>query len=361
MANFVPSQFPSKKPCRIAFIAEAPGHEEDVHKVPLVGPSGALFNYTLKQLGIERADCLVGNVFSTRPPHNKVEHFFMTAKGFKKWCKETGLNPPPILRGSKLLHPDYHHELERLKKELQEFAPNIVVCMGSIALWAVAGYDGISKFRGNIEISEHLGFPVKFIGTFHPSAILRHRPNRVYFYHDIRKAVLNSDDKTIKVYNRTILVPDKLADIRNHFQKLRQEKRPIVYDIETDPKDLMQMTMIGFANSSDTAFVVPFISHNRPGRNYWPTYTAERDAKLLISELFSDESLTFIGHNSNYDREWLLRNGINVPRWPRNEDTMLLHHAIEPELKKGLDTLASLYLDEVSWKHLRKKTPKYDE
>jgi hypothetical protein len=45
------------------------------------------------------------------------------------------------------------------------------------------------------------------------------------------------------------------------------------------------------------------------------------------------------------------------------DDTMLLHHSLQPESLKGLGFLGSLYCDEGPWKHMRAKheTIKKDE
>jgi hypothetical protein len=36
------------------------------------------------------------------------------------------------------------------------------------------------------------------------------------------------------------------------------------------------------------------------------------------------------------------------------DDTMLLHHALQPEMQKGLGFLASVYTDELAWKFMHK-------
>ena len=36
------------------------------------------------------------------------------------------------------------------------------------------------------------------------------------------------------------------------------------------------------------------------------------------------------------------------------EDTMLLHHALQPEMEKGLAFLGSVYTDEATWKFMSK-------
>jgi hypothetical protein len=55
-----------------------------------------------------------------------------------------------------------------------------------------------------------------------------------------------------------------------------------------------------------------------------------------------------------YDVTFLWRSyGIGV-RGCR-EDSMLLHHALQPESLKGLGYLGSVYCDEGAWKHMRTK------
>jgi hypothetical protein len=47
------------------------------------------------------------------------------------------------------------------------------------------------------------------------------------------------------------------------------------------------------------------------------------------------------------------RYGITVPF--AQDDTMLAHHALQPEMEKGLGFLGSIYSDEASWKFMRKE------
>jgi hypothetical protein len=37
------------------------------------------------------------------------------------------------------------------------------------------------------------------------------------------------------------------------------------------------------------------------------------------------------------------------------DDTMLMHHALQPEMEKGLGFLGSVYTDEPAWKFMRAK------
>ena len=40
---------------------------------------------------------------------------------------------------------------------------------------------------------------------------------------------------------------------------------------------------------------------------------------------------------------------------------MLVHHALYPELNKGLGFLGSIYMNEPAWKHLRRESNKAGE
>jgi DNA polymerase I-like protein with 3'-5' exonuclease and polymerase domains len=66
--------------------------------------------------------------------------------------------------------------------------------------------------------------------------------------------------------------------------------------------------------------------------------------------------------NGVYDLQYLLRMGLTVNNCAH--DTMLLHHSLFPEMKKGLGFLASIYSSEASWKlmrHEKADTVKRDE
>ena len=57
---------------KIFFIAEAPGFDETVKRVPLIGRSGKVYEEEiLKRLGLERKDVWTTNTCLCRPPNNR--------------------------------------------------------------------------------------------------------------------------------------------------------------------------------------------------------------------------------------------------------------------------------------------------
>ena len=65
--------------------------------------------------------------------------------------------------------------------------------------------------------------------------------------------------------------------------------------------------------------------------------------------------------NGLYDIGFMLR-AYGIRTMNAAEDTMLLNHALQPEMLKGLGYLGSIYGDERAWKHFTKhETIKRDD
>jgi len=58
-----------------------------------------------------------------------------------------------------------------------------------------------------------------------------------------------------------------------------------------------------------------------------------------------------MAQNGLFDIQYLAKYAIAVMNY--RFDTMLAHHAIQPEMRKNLGFMGSLYTNEVSWKILR--------
>jgi DNA polymerase I-like protein with 3'-5' exonuclease and polymerase domains len=127
---------------------------------------------------------------------------------------------------------------------------------------------------------------------------------------------------------------------------------PLSCDIETSRGII---DCIGFADSTDVAFCIPILTREAGGRFafHWP---AEQEAviRTRINKLFHHPHLLWIGQNFLYDCQYFYREGMHYPR--RVFDTMIGHHAVYSNLRKGLDFLSSMYSqDHVYWKDERKE------
>jgi DNA polymerase I-like protein with 3'-5' exonuclease and polymerase domains len=120
-------------------------------------------------------------------------------------------------------------------------------------------------------------------------------------------------------------------------------------DIETKAGFI---TCIGFATSEARAMVVPFYSSCPTNfGNVWSEAAQEERVWLQVWRLLGS-SIPKVFQNGMYDLQYLMRMGLRVRAC--DEDTMLMHHAIYPEMDKGLGFLGSVYTNEPAWKLMRK-------
>lgn len=127
---------------KILFVGEAPGRREDELGEPFVGESGKLLDLYLGSIGLTREKGIfIANILKCRPPMNR--------------------DPEPDEIAACLPH------LRALYKVLD---PKIVVCVGRIAAKTLIDPDfrvtrehGVWRQKGG----------VWFMGTYHPSALLR--------------------------------------------------------------------------------------------------------------------------------------------------------------------------------------------
>jgi uracil-DNA glycosylase len=342
---------------KLVFVAESWGEREDLFKVPLVGWSGVELARLLAESGLgphfhlpyntamepymichwQRTGHLFTNVFAERPPNNDLE----------QWCVKKGELPDvyqaQYFRPGKYFSPDKLLHLPRLQAELRQAKPNLVVALGAASCWALLGTSGITSIRGTVAWSEWAG--CKVLPTFHPAYVLRQWAARTIVLQDLLKAKREASFPEIRRPERQVIVNPTLQDIREW-----SNKPAVMYavDIETFQR---QISMIGFARSARDAIVIPFIDGlpDKP-KSDWQTQEEEVQAWTLVKELL-ERPLPKIFQNGLYDLSYIAPMGIK----PRNcsEDTMLKHHSLFPEMKKGLGFMGSIYTDESSWKLMR--------
>lgn len=317
----VPSQFPKHSPVKLAFIGEAPGEDEMDALLPLVGPSGKVFNALLRTANIDRSECYVGNVFSTKAENNDV-----TA-----WMKDPAVFEP---------------EFVRLREELEAIKPQVVVPLGGTALWALAQTDAIGSYRGAIMPATRLLPGAKMVPTFHPAHVMRFWNMFSIVVKDLIRAAKEADRGPQIFYPpRKLLLSPTLEDLHAYTDRLLNSDL-ISTDIETAFK---QITCIGFAPNAEEAICVPFVDFTQLDRCYWRTPDDELQAWLWV-KMILESPVPKLGQNfAGYDFMWIWK---KVGIEPRNvrEDTRLLHHALYPELPKSLQFMGSAYTQQGPWK-----------
>lgn len=187
---FVDYQYPSRPADGppLVIVGEAPGSEEVRQGMPFAGRSGKLLDENLKAAGIERAACLVANVFRYQPPGNKVGHFFASRTRARKLGVGVAETLGPFGTSDYCL-ADSAGEVEHLAQVLNAVRPVVIVALGRTPLWALTGRNGIMQLRGRV-LPCRLLPSAEVIPTFHPSYILRgQRAEEPTFLADLRLAV----------------------------------------------------------------------------------------------------------------------------------------------------------------------------
>jgi hypothetical protein len=200
--------------------------------------------------------------------------------------------------------------------------------------------------------STHTISGYKILPTYHPAGILREYANRPVAVADLIKAGREREFPEVRRPKCEIWIEPALEDMERFYETYIVGCRLLSVDIETSGN---QITCIGFAPSIDRAIVIPFFDERAAGRSYWPTQELERAAWAFVKRVCEDGAIPKLFQNGLFDIAFLLKSmGIGVRG--AAHDTMLLHHALQPESLKGLAFLGSLYTDHGPWKSERKKT-----
>lgn len=328
---------------KVVIVGEAWGEEEERHQAPFVGASGRLLRGLLKSSGFRPEDYHLTNVFNLRPPQNNIEAL----------CgpKPTGVSGWRALKAGKFVREEYAGELERLQDEIAYHNPNLIIALGNTALWALCKKVGIKKFRGAPTLTHATLKPgaagIKIIPTWHPAAVLRQYPLRAVLFLDLQKCYGEAEFPEIRRRPREIWLEPTLSDIELFYNRYLINSPLISTDIETKGGTI---TEIGFAPDAERVLVIPFYQRSAADGNYWRTLEEELAAWEWVRRICAQNRL--LGQNFLYDMMYLWRT-VGIPCNGDNEDTMLLHHAQQPELEKGLGFLGSIYTTEPSWKFMR--------
>lgn len=323
----------------MVILGEAWGADEVREGKPFVGMAGMILNSMLRQIGIDRAHCLVTNVFNIKPePSNDISNL----------CgpKDESIVGMPMLAKGKYIRAQYAPELKRLREELAAAKPNVVVALGATASWALCGTTGIRNFRGAPLWSASHG--VKVLPTYHPAAVGRDWSLRPIVLSDLDKAKREALYPEIRRPQRDIYIEPSLQDLITYEYQFIRPSHDLSIDIETKGD---QITCIGFSPSADCCLVVPFYDPSQKDGNYWRSLPDELKAWDWVRRMCRLRK-RIVFQNGVYDMHFLWRRyGITCPF--AEDDTMLLHHALQPEMEKGLGFMGSLYTDEASWKFMR--------
>jgi len=311
-------------------VGEQPGKQEVRAGKPFIGPAGRILNDCLTDAGIARSDCYLTNVIKDldRPLDSYIKF---------------GLRHPST-------SPKGDIYLSEVREEVNCCSAPIVLAVGNVALYAMTGKTGITKWRGSI-ITDSLVNKI-VIPTLHPATVIP--PKNVYLNrHLIVYDMLRMKrvaEKGFRPHEKKLLLEptyqDVISFLHKTYKKAREFNLTIDYDIEIYNEEV---SCISFATSSKFAICIPFIDHRG---DYFDPYQ-EATIWKLIARILEDPVIRKRGQNLCFDAHFLLRRlGIKACNF---DDTMIAQKIISPDYPVGLDFITSIWTDQSYYKDEGKK------
>jgi DNA polymerase len=301
---------------RIAVIGEAPGEEEENYRRPFVGPSGKFLTGLMRDQGINRQACLIGNVCQHRPPHNDIDQF--------AW------EGPEITDG-----------LAKLADDVTAFDPHLCVLLGNTPLRAAVGTKSkISDWRGSLFISDWEG-PFqgrKCLPSLHPAYVLREFSGYPLLKFDLKRAREEGTTAALQLPHRTLQTGIDASELCWHLDNWPRGRRCSV-DIEgTLDKGWPCVSICG-----DPTHSICIV---------WSRFSETEHARVLqsFSRLMFRDDVPKVLQNQLYDN-FVLSYGYGIPIRGVAEDTLIKGWSIFAELPRSLATQASVWTREPYWKN----------
>lgn len=318
----IPPYKPNRLPSPIMFVGEAPSDEEIIRGEPLVGPAGRVFRAAMRSAGLDPEQYYITNVYDQQAPDNEIAVFTQdkakTAAAFA-----------------------------RLQAEIEEAHPNVIVPLGSTALWAFGLGSQITPYRGAVSTALRLKVGAKLVPTFHPSHIVR--GNWKHFA-TLTKDFIRASREAKK--GSRISYPRLSLNIMPTVEEvLAWEPKLIASDLlSTDIETGWgQITCIGFAPNDHEALCVPFVDFGQPSRNYWKSPADEQTVMRSLERVLAAPNPKLF-QNGPYDVMWIAKKWhMTVANYSR--DTRLAHQVLFPELPKDLAFMGATYTDIGAWKN----------
>ena len=147
--------------CRIAFVGEAPGRDEDRIGEPFVGRAGKILNDALEEAGVSRDDVFITNLVKCRPPGNRMPR-----------------------------EDEKHACLDFLKKEIAATGVEVICALGNTVARELTGMQkGMAEVVGKEFAVSLFGREYTIVIAYHPAACLYRRDKLPSFRSAIERSL----------------------------------------------------------------------------------------------------------------------------------------------------------------------------
>lgn len=313
----------------IILVGEQPGKMEVRNRQPFLGPAGRVLMDCMNVVGIVRHDCYITNVIKD------LDHPLATHFRYDK--------------GKMHVSDSWYKYLEILKQELEQ-TQGLIVAIGNVALAALTGNLGITKWRGSVLDSTLLPGR-KVLPILHPATVIPPKNqflNRILIQFDLQRAKEFIDGK-YQPSNYEIIIRPSYQQCVEYLEECLDyglKGYTVDYDIELRYE---QISCIAFAHNPAVAISIPFVDENG---DY---FNLEQEVEIwrLIAEILQNPKIKKRGQNLIFDSQFLLHVHHIITR--NIDDTMIAERTLMPEFPIGLDFITSLWTSHPYYKDEGKK------
>lgn len=337
-------------PAEIAIIYDYPdGNRTDGGFIPAF----------LSRLGIVSTSCFQATITETAPPLTK------GVPDIDNWISSRKTCPGPgwVYKGGNWLAPTLAEGWARLEAKLVEVAPKLVIACGKAPLACLTGQTAIAKWRGSRLTPE--GYPFTVVPTLHPRTLVTQPDQRFILEMDLHRAYNIYTHRQIPREYRFTIAPtlDEVLERLSSLYQLAESYHgtanvlKLSGDLETRQGHI---ACFGIAWSAEDAICIPHLVTASENPFYW-SVDDETTIVWYYAMLFHHPNILWVGQNYLYDCQYFYRHWGILPMAVR--DTMVGHHSLYSNIRKGLDFLSSMYAqDHVYWKdEIKEWDPKIGE
>lgn len=242
---------------------------------------------------------------------------------------------------------DLQQQFDWLRQEIRDINPNVILALGSTALWALTGLNGISDYRGSI--LSGLGY--KVVPTYDPKGLSFQEQgefsgfwNKHVILFDFVRAKEQSSFPEINRPYRKLTIIKSSYQLQDYWNRHKNYSRPAV-DIEARGSCLP--FCIGISFSPEEGICIPLWNKGETESVVQISNNDMVEIWIILAEILASNDV--VGQNFKYDHDKIRRIGFEVRSL--KSDTMFKAFTISPELPKGLAFLASIYTEEPFYKN----------
>jgi DNA polymerase I-like protein with 3'-5' exonuclease and polymerase domains len=304
----------------------------------------------LSKHGIVATSCFFGTLTETRPPEDDIDEWIST----RKTCPGAGW----VNKSGMWFHPTLAAGCRKMEEALRSVNPKLVILLGKAPLAWFCGQAKIASWRGSRLTPA--AYPFTVLPTIHPRTLIKQPDQDFIFKLDLKRAVrIYQHEQVPRNYNFIIqpTFEQVTQTLLGLLAKADSGRINLSGDLETRAGHI---ACFGIAWDAENAICIPHLVINDTNPFYW----SEADESVIVTlyaQLFHHPNITWVGQNYLYDCQYFWRHWGILPLSVR--DTMIGHHSLHSNIRKGLDFLSSMYAqDHVYWKdEIKEWDPKIGE